>query len=164
MTGVQTCALPISYTILVTNEGPSDVVAADIDDTFPANITVTSVSALEAGGATVTANNTSLTAIDDTADLPANSSITYTVVADVNANATSSVINTATVDDDLDSDTDTDTDTINQVANLTITKTDGVSTVVPGNTTITYTILVTNDGPSDVVAANITDTDRKSVV
>ena len=42
------------------------------------------------------------------------------------------------------------------VANLTITKTDGTSTAVPGNTT-TYTITVGNTGPSSVAGVRVTD-------
>ena len=43
------------------------------------------------------------------------------------------------------------------IANLSITKTDGVTTVQPGGS-LTYTIVVTNLGPADVAAAPITDT------
>ena len=43
------------------------------------------------------------------------------------------------------------------LANLSITKTDGSATIVPGGTT-TYTIMVSNAGPSDVSDALVTDT------
>ncbi|MEA2136771.1 MAG: large repetitive protein, partial [Solirubrobacteraceae bacterium] len=42
-------------------------------------------------------------------------------------------------------------------ANLSITKTDGVTTVQPGGS-LTYTIVVTNAGPSTVTAGPVTDT------
>ena len=42
-------------------------------------------------------------------------------------------------------------------ADLSITKTDGVPSVVPGTTT-TYTIVASNAGPSDVANATVTDT------
>jgi hypothetical protein len=43
-----------------------------------------------------------------------------------------------------------------QTADLAITKTDGVTTVRPGNT-LTYTIVVTNNGPSTVTGAVVAD-------
>jgi uncharacterized repeat protein (TIGR01451 family) len=43
------------------------------------------------------------------------------------------------------------------LANLSITKTDGVATVQPGGT-LTYTIVVANAGPAQVTAAQVTDT------
>ena len=55
-------------------------------------------------------------------------------------------------DPDPGDNTATDTDTIEPMADLSITKTDGVTTVVAGTTT-TYTIIVTNSGPSAVTAA-----------
>ena len=42
-------------------------------------------------------------------------------------------------------------------ADLSITKTDGVTTAVPGNS-ISYTILVANNGPSAVTGATVSDT------
>jgi uncharacterized repeat protein (TIGR01451 family) len=42
------------------------------------------------------------------------------------------------------------------VADLSITKTDGVTSVTPGNTT-TYKIVVSNNGPSDVTGATVAD-------
>src|SRR5207237_602180 len=50
----------------------------------------------------------------------------------------------------------TDTDTVNLVADLSITKTDGVATVTPGTSTM-YTIVVNNNGPSSVTGATVSD-------
>ncbi len=47
--------------------------------------------------------------------------------------------------------------TATSVADLAITKTDGLDTVFAGNT-VTYTITVSNRGPSDVVGAAVNDT------
>src|ERR1019366_3689268 len=49
-----------------------------------------------------------------------------------------------------------DTDTVTPVADLVIAKTDGVTTVTPNSST-TYTVTVTNNGPSDVTNAAVTD-------
>ena len=53
--------------------------------------------------------------------------------------------------------TATATLTVTPVADLAITKTDGVTDVARG-ATITYTIVVTNNGPSAVTGATVTDT------
>src|SRR3989454_8738206 len=45
---------------------------------------------------------------------------------------------------------------VNLVADLSITKTDGVATVTPGTST-TYTIVVNNNGPSSVTGATVSD-------
>jgi uncharacterized repeat protein (TIGR01451 family) len=50
----------------------------------------------------------------------------------------------------------TDIDTLTPVANLAVTKTDGVTQAVPGTATV-YLITVTNTGPSDAPATEVTD-------
>jgi uncharacterized repeat protein (TIGR01451 family) len=50
----------------------------------------------------------------------------------------------------------TDTDTLTPQADLSITKTDGETSVVPGTTT-TYTIVVSNLGPNAVSGASVSD-------
>src|SRR5205085_2880361 len=52
--------------------------------------------------------------------------------------------------------TATDTDTLTPVVGLAITKTDGQTTAVPGTST-TYTIVVSNAGPSSANGATISD-------
>jgi uncharacterized repeat protein (TIGR01451 family) len=53
--------------------------------------------------------------------------------------------------------TATDTDTLDVQADLAITKTDGKDSVLPGSS-VTYTITVTNNGPSAVQSLTVTDT------
>ena len=91
-------------------------------------------------------------------------SATYTVTADVLASATGNLDNTATVtapagttDPDGTDNSATDSDTLDAQADLGITKTDGSATYTPG-TSLTYTIVVSNAGPSDVTGAAIADT------
>jgi hypothetical protein len=69
-------------------------------------------------------------------------------------------INTATVsppagvtDNDPGNNSATDSDTLTPQADLSITKTDGVTSVVPG-TVDTYTITVTNNGPKWVAGGS----------
>jgi uncharacterized repeat protein (TIGR01451 family) len=50
----------------------------------------------------------------------------------------------------------TDADTLTPMVDLQVTISDGKTSVVPG-TSDTYTIVVTNNGPSTAVAAAVTD-------
>ena len=46
------------------------------------------------------------------------------------------------------------------VTDLRVTKTNGVSSLVPGQTT-TYTITLTNNGPTDAIGARLQDASRR---
>src|SRR5688572_24497089 len=98
--------------------------------------------------------------INDTLNLPAGSSITYTATGTISSSATGTLDNTATVTapggvtDAGGNNSATDSNTLTPGADLQITKTDGATEEVPG-TSITYTILVTNAGPSDVIGATV---------
>jgi uncharacterized repeat protein (TIGR01451 family) len=78
----------------------------------------------------------------------------------INPSATGSFSNTVTVSGTSDpnsaNNTATDTDTLTPLVDLQVTKTDGTATVAPG-TSDTYTITVTNNGPSTAVASTVTD-------
>jgi uncharacterized repeat protein (TIGR01451 family) len=94
-----TAAVPggsVTYTITVSNNGPSDITGATVADTFPAILTGVSWTAVGAGGGTpgVMSGNGD---ISDVVNLPAGGSVTYTVSATINAAATGTLSNTATV-------------------------------------------------------------------
>src|SRR5262249_38316761 len=79
------------------------------------------------------------------------------------ATSTGSLANTASVsppsgvlDPIAGNDSSTDTDTLTPQADLSIAKTDGKTSAVPG-TNNTYTITVTNNGPSTVTGASVSD-------
>ncbi len=150
----------VTYTIVVTNTGPSDVTGASVADTFPATITGVTFTSVAAGGATGnTASGSSN--INDTLNMPAGSSVTYTATGTISASATETLSNTATVSAASDQNTGdnsaTDTDTLTPQGDLAITKTDGVTSAVPGNS-VTYTIVVSNSGPSTATGATVADT------
>ncbi len=152
----------VTYTIVVQNNGPSDVTGATVADVFPASLTDVSYTSTTTG--TVSGNTASGSGnINDVVNLANGSSITYTATATVSSTATGSIENTATVtpanaDDDTDqgNNSATDTDTITPDFDLSITKTDNVTTVTSGQTT-TYSIVVANSGPSDVAGATVAD-------
>lgn len=150
----------VTYTIIASNAGPSNVSGATVADAFPASLTNITWTGLGAGGGTATASGAGN--INDTVNLPAGGSVTYTVSATIAPGATGSLSNTATVsssvtDSNPGNNSATDTDTLTPQADLSITKTDGVTTAVPGGS-VTYTITASNSGPSTATGATVADT------
>ena len=91
----------------------------------------------------------------------AGASLTYQVPVAFDSTMTSaSIANTATVSDTNipnSAQSATDTDTLAASADLSITKTDGVTSATPGGS-VTYTIVASNAGPSAVTGATVADT------
>jgi uncharacterized repeat protein (TIGR01451 family) len=153
----------LTYTIRVANSGPQDVLGAVFADNIPAQITSWTLSCLADLGAICTAGpSTIATNYTDTVSIPSGKGVTYTVVASVNIAATGNLVNTATItspatipDPITGNNSVSDTDAP-PTADLSITKTDGIS-IYPQGGTITYQIVVTNNGPANVVGATVTD-------
>ncbi len=151
---------PTTYTIVVSNGGPSDVVGASVADSFPAIVTSAAWTAVGTAGTSFSAGGSG--AIGDTVGIPAGGSVTYTVVAQTSSAATADLVNSATVTapagvtDAAANNSATDSDSAALVSDLSISKTDGSPTYTPGSPT-TYTIVVSNGGPSDVVGASVAD-------
>ncbi|MEZ5469747.1 MAG: hypothetical protein R3F18_19075 [Lysobacterales bacterium] len=154
---------PIVYTITVQASGPSDIPGVQVIDNFPAALSSVSYTATATGGASgFSATGTG--SIADTVSMPAGSSITYVASATVRATATGSLSNSASVstpagvtDPVPGNNIATDTDTLTPQTDLAITKTDGSSNAIPGNSVI-YTIVASNGGPSVATAASVADT------
>jgi uncharacterized repeat protein (TIGR01451 family) len=83
----------LTYTITASNAGPSNATGATVADTLPAALTGT-WTCVGAGGGTAPPRSGN---INDTVNLPAGGSVTYTVSATISASATGSLSNTATV-------------------------------------------------------------------
>jgi uncharacterized repeat protein (TIGR01451 family) len=150
-----------TYTITASNSGPSTATAATVADTFPASLTCTWTCAGLAGGTCTAAGSGN---VNDSVNLPSGGSATYTASCTISAAATGSLSNTATItapagvtDPTPGNNSATDTDTLGASADLSITKTDGVTTATPGGST-TYTITASNAGPSTATAATVADT------
>jgi uncharacterized repeat protein (TIGR01451 family) len=151
----------VTYTITASNAGPSNAAGATVADTFPAPLTCT-WTCVGAGGGTCTASGSGN--INDTVNLPAGGSTTYTASCAISASATGTLANTATVtapagvtDPTPGNNSATDTDTLTPQADLSITKTDGVTSATPGGS-VTYTITASNAGPSNATGATVADT------
>ncbi|MCA9170226.1 MAG: DUF11 domain-containing protein, partial [Planctomycetales bacterium] len=153
----------LNYVIVVTNNGPSDAVGAQVTDTFPAQLTSISFTSTAAGGAT--GNTASGTGnLSETLTLPSGASVTYQISATVVDSATTDILNTVTVaapvgttETDTANNTASDQDTLIPGVDLAITKTNGTTGVSAGRNT-TYTIVVTNNGPNAVTGATVADT------
>lgn len=150
----------VTYTIVASNAGPDVVLGATVADTFPASLTC-SWTCVGAGGGSCTAGPVAGN-INDSVDLPAGASATYTASCMISAAATGSLVNTATVSSAISdpngaNDSATDTDTLVASADLGITKTDGLTTAAPGQI-VTYTIVASNPGPSNAPGSQVVDT------
>ena len=86
-----------TYVIVVSNAGPTNVTGATVTDNFSANPNIAGASwtCSSAGGAACTAGGSG--DINDSVNLPAGSSVTYTVTANVSASPSGDLVNTANV-------------------------------------------------------------------
>ncbi|WP_328952676.1 hypothetical protein [Kitasatospora purpeofusca] len=157
---------PLTYTIVVKNDGPSDAIGTSVRDTLPATIRNFSWTCTAAGGGSCGSPASGTGDINTTVDLPAGSQVTYRLTGTVPADATGSLDNRATVTPPGGA-TDPNcspncTSTANPVppgnqANLIVSKTLLTSPVVPGQQ-IKWQVKVTNNGPSR--ARNVVVTDQ----
>lgn len=159
-----TAGSTVIYTVVVANNGPNNVIGAAVSDAKPAQVTTwdwactTVVNASGCDAVTGSAAN-----FADIVDIQSGGSITYTVTAAIASSATGNLTNTASVsapagytDPVPGNNSATDMDTPAPIADLRITKDDGATHYV-GDAVKTYTIVVTNAGPSDVIGATVTD-------
>ena len=148
---------PVSYVVTVTNNGPDGVISLDLDATIPA--TILNPTRIPSAGSynAATGEWTGLS-------LAAGASVTLTITGTISPAATGTLTFPITVspspgvqDTNTANNTASDTDTLTYQADLAITKTDGKTSVQPGSA-ITYTITVTNNGPSRVESLTVIDT------
>ena len=151
-----------TYTINVTNTGPSAAVDAQITDLLPPEISGAVWTCSASGGATCGTPSGSGD-VSLLATLPVGSSVDVNLVADIDPSASGFLVNTAVVtasagaiDTDPTDNAATDSDTLTAIADLAVSKTDGLATVLPGDA-VTYTVVATNNGPSAVSGAPVTD-------
>jgi len=149
----------VTYTVVVTNSGPSVATAVQVVDALPREFDF--VSASVAGGTTGAACNSGVTC--DLQSLNVGQRVTITIVADVPSNvAANTYTNTATVSSaNLESNTANNTAnaavTVTQNAVLAVRKVANPTTATAGQS-LGYTILVTNTGPSDAASVTVSET------
>lgn len=143
-----------TYTIEVTNNGPSDAANVVVTDALPAGISFVSdsLSACSAAGAVVTCNLATL------ADQAVLSFDLIVAVSDDATNPTVNVVkaNSDSTDPTTDNNTADDSTDITFEADLSMTKSAEPDPATPGEE-ITWTLVVTNSGPS--IANNVVVTD-----
>jgi uncharacterized repeat protein (TIGR01451 family) len=149
----------VTYTISVSNAGPSSATNVVVKDTIPAQVSVLSATP-SAGSCTAGIPGITCTI----GSMAAPGSATITVVANVNPNVPNGTMinNTATVSSDVPdpnngNNSATSAVTVNAAAaDLAIAKTSDKTTYRPSSV-VKYTVLVTNNGPSDALAVIVTD-------
>jgi uncharacterized repeat protein (TIGR01451 family) len=154
----------VTYTITATNNGPDPVTAAAFGDLFVTPLSGCSWSCVgQLGGACTTGAGSGNNA-NQNVDLPVGGQVVVTATCTIASSATLSFFNTATItqpagvdDPNGVNNSSTDVNGLTPVADVSILKTDGVPSEVPG-TPVTYTITATNAGPSDAPTVTITDT------
>ncbi|NDC62816.1 MAG: DUF11 domain-containing protein [Planctomycetia bacterium] len=150
-----------TYTIVATNTGPSFLAGGTIGDPLPAQVSSASWTATYSGaGSTGPAAGSG--ALNETVSLAVGGTATFTFTVQIKPDASGDLVNTATISPPptIQGTPATATD-MNTQANpqvlLSVTKDDGKTRYVPGTST-TYTIVVTNSGPSTLVGGTVTDT------
>lgn len=140
----------VTYSVVVTNNGPTDAVGATVTDSLPAQLTSTTWVCTATGGAVCTASGTGN--LSDTADIPVGGVATYAITATVSDSTSGSIANSAVVLPPADlTDINPANNSANDVDNwnyLTITKSADHSTYDRAGNIITYTYTVKNDGDS----------------
>jgi uncharacterized repeat protein (TIGR01451 family)/fimbrial isopeptide formation D2 family protein len=151
----------ITYTITAVNDGPSDASGVVIADSVPNPNWLTLTSATPGAGVTCGAL-TSASVQCSAATLAAGGQATVTLKGFIPANvpagqvANKANVSSATVDTDTSNNTATATVTVTSpVSDVGITKTAPASAVA--GQPITYTVNVTNHGPSDATGIQVTD-------
>jgi uncharacterized repeat protein (TIGR01451 family) len=157
--GSTTVAVGVSttYTLRLTNHGPSTVPAGVVvSDDAPAGTTISTGDP----DCSVASNSVTCTT---SASLAPGDAVVWDVTVDVpNGYADDTLTNVAAIasspvdDPEVANDTAEDVDDVVPESDLSITKTDSVDPVVPGEQ-LTYTIEVSNAGPADAEDVVVTD-------
>jgi uncharacterized repeat protein (TIGR01451 family) len=151
----------VVYTVTVSNVGPNAVTGAVVNSAFPAQLSGTTWTCVPSGGASCAPTSGSGDWINKTLNLPVGSSVTFTVTGDLASTATGNLVSTVSVatPDGINELTPTDNTStlstpISVRGDLAITRTSNPAVPQAGQP-ITYTLTVTNAGPSTVVSATV---------
>jgi len=156
-----TSGTTITYTVTVTNNGPTGAANVTLTDVLPPNTTF--VSANQTAGPAFNCGHAAGTVTCTIATFPLGATATFSFVFNVDASVPNgnTISNTAnvsatTADPNGGNNSSTSDATVAPTADLVVTKSGPSNVTVTNNAT--YTVGVTNNGPSD--AANVTLTDQ----
>ena len=148
-----------TYTILITNAGPSNAIGATVTDNFPAALTdVTwTCSGADGGVCSVPAGSGG---INTTINVAVGATVTFMATGTVAPDAVGLLVNTATVApppgaSDPSSANNTDSDSVTPQVDVAITKT-GPASIAAGESLV-YAITVVNNGPSNAENVVVND-------
>ena len=147
----------LTYTITVTNNGPSSAQNVTVNDTLPTGTTFGSATPSQGSCAGTTTVSCALGSIAN----GASPTITLVVhvgpsVADGSVISNTASVSSTTADPTPANNSATSTTTVTTSADLGVTKADSPDPVTAG-TDLTYTIGITNTGPSDAPGVTLTD-------
>jgi uncharacterized repeat protein (TIGR01451 family) len=157
-----TAGLPITWTLQANNLGPSDALNAEITDTVPAGVTITSVTMPGATCTSGVAGNPTEPSVCQFGTLSAGAtSAVMTINATVDPQTTGILqnnadVSSATFDPNLANNLASTSTTVNVVSSLSVVKTATPNTVVAG-TALSYQITVSNTGPSTATSVALND-------
>jgi uncharacterized repeat protein (TIGR01451 family) len=147
-----TPAETLTYTLIVTNDGPSDAQDVSVLDFLPPDLDVIATTPLTVS---------SPYSLAWRLDLPAGQSQVIQVVAIVDPDSAGVIRNVAMVSSDIEispsNNVDEEWTAIGCLADLSIEKSDDPDPVNAGET-LTYTLWITNEGPSVATNVIVTDT------
>jgi uncharacterized repeat protein (TIGR01451 family) len=155
---------PLTYTIVVTNNGPAAVTGASVTDTLPIPISGFSWTCTTAGaGASCGTPGPVAGNINALVTLPVRAQAIFALTGTVPSSATGTISNTATVappagvaDIVPGNNSATDTNGTGPRADLVITKSSSPNPFAAG-ASLNYTITVSNKGPASVTGASVRD-------
>ncbi|MFG1894923.1 DUF11 domain-containing protein [Micromonospora zamorensis] len=153
---------PLSYTVTVTNGGPSNAIGATVVDALPEPLSGFTWTCEATAGSTCAASGTG--DINDTVTVLPGGSLVYTITGTVPSGASGDLTNTVTVtppegvsDPDCTPNCQSTLVTpAGPVVDLAVVKTATPDPYVPG-AALTYTVTVTNGGPSDAVGVTVVE-------
>ena len=146
----------VTYTLTVTNNGPSPATGVVVTDTLPAEFTYASATPSQG-----TCGEASGVITCNLGNMASGGGATITVV--VTPTVAGTFDNTVVVDGNepdpnLDNNTDVEPTTVTPVADLQVVKVDTPDPIILGSGNVTYTLTVTNNGPSPATGVVATDT------
>ena len=156
-----TAGSPATYTVTLTNPGPSTLAGVGVSVALPPGFTGVAFTATPAGGAAGAAGGTGPVA--NTVTLPPGSSVTYAVTGRLDPAASgqltaaaSAAVPAPQVNTDPSKSTASATATVARSADLGVTVAASPAAPLVGGT-VTYVVTVTNNGPSLAAGAKLAD-------